>query len=226
VPGNSGYGGQPSAASYSGSASPSRAPVTGTVFAQIGAGYRDAWFTVTGGIVGAMTFGYLEPVLRPILLSGGPGKPTFDQSTHVPFWALALGMAALLAAALGTGAPAAVARRDRNRHRWSCRISRSPLILGERTLIADLALKTRLPTISLFTLFPKSGGPIAYGPNLPDMYKRAATVVDRILKGARVGEMPIERPSRFDLVINLKTAKALGVTKPPALLARADEVIE
>jgi hypothetical protein len=100
VPGNSGYGGQPSAASYSGSASPSRAPVTGTVFAQIGAGYRDAWFTVTGGIVGAMTFGYLEPVLRPILLSGGPGKPTFDQSTHVPFWALALGMAALLAAAL------------------------------------------------------------------------------------------------------------------------------
>jgi hypothetical protein len=70
------------------------------VFAQIGVGYRDAWFTVTGGIVGAMTFGYLEPVLRPILLSGGPGKPTFDQSTHVPFWALAVGMAALLAVAL------------------------------------------------------------------------------------------------------------------------------
>jgi putative tryptophan/tyrosine transport system substrate-binding protein len=58
------------------------------------------------------------------------------------------------------------------------------------------------------------------------MYKRAATVVDRILKGARVGEMPIERPSRFDLVINLKTAKALGLTIPPALLVRANEVIE
>jgi hypothetical protein len=72
----------------------------GTVFAQIGAGYRDAWFTVTGGIFGAMAFGYLEPGLRPILLSGGAGKPTFDQIAHVPFWALALGMAALLAAAL------------------------------------------------------------------------------------------------------------------------------
>ena len=102
----------------------------------------------------------------------------------------------------------------------------SPLILAERPLIADLALKSRLPTISLFTLFPKSGGLIAYGPNLPDMYKRAATVVDRLLKGARVGEMPIERPSRFDLVINLKTAKALGLTVPSSLLARADEVIE
>jgi putative ABC transport system substrate-binding protein len=102
----------------------------------------------------------------------------------------------------------------------------SPLILGERTLITDLALKTRLPTISLFTLFPRSGGLLAYGPNLPDMYKRAATVVDRILKGASVGGMPIERPSRFDLVINLKTAKSLGLTIPPALLVRADEVIE
>jgi hypothetical protein len=72
----------------------------GTVFAQIGAGYRDAWFTVAGGILGAIAFGYLEPALRPILLSGGPGKPTFDQVTHVPFWALALGVAAVMVAAL------------------------------------------------------------------------------------------------------------------------------
>lgn len=72
----------------------------GTVFAQIGAGYRDAWFTVAGGIAGAMTFGYLEPVLRPILLSGGSGKLTFDQAAYVPFWALALGVSAVLGAAL------------------------------------------------------------------------------------------------------------------------------
>jgi len=72
----------------------------GTVFAQIGAGYRDAWFTVAGGILGAMAFGYLEPALRPFLLTGGPGKLTFDQAAHVPFWALALGVAAVLAAGL------------------------------------------------------------------------------------------------------------------------------
>jgi uncharacterized protein len=68
----------------------------GTVFAQIGAGYRDAWFTVAGGTIGALVFGYLEPVLRPILLSGGPGKPTYDQLAHVPFWLLALVVAAAL----------------------------------------------------------------------------------------------------------------------------------
>ena len=72
----------------------------GTVFAQIGAGYRDAWFTVTGGILGAMTFGYLEPALRPIMLSGGPGKLTLDQVAHIPFWAFALAVAAALAGVL------------------------------------------------------------------------------------------------------------------------------
>lgn len=72
----------------------------GTVFAQIGAGYRDAWFTVAGGILGAMVFGYLEPVLRPLLLSGGPGKLTLDRLAHVPFWAMALAMVAALVAAL------------------------------------------------------------------------------------------------------------------------------
>jgi putative ABC transport system substrate-binding protein len=102
----------------------------------------------------------------------------------------------------------------------------SPLILSQRTQIAGLALKAGLPTISLFTLFPPSGGLMAYGPDLTDLFKRAAIYVDRILKGAKVGELPIERPSKFSLVINLKTAKALAIEIPPTLLARADEVIE
>jgi ABC-type uncharacterized transport system substrate-binding protein len=102
----------------------------------------------------------------------------------------------------------------------------SPVILGARVHIAELALKARLPTISVLTLFPKTGGLMAYGPNLPEMYKRAAYYVDRILKGAKAEEIPIERPSRFDLVINLSTAKGIGLTVPPVLLARADEVIE
>jgi len=102
----------------------------------------------------------------------------------------------------------------------------SPLINGERLHIAELALKNRLPTISLFTEFPKSGALMAYGPSLPDMYRRAAIYVDRVLKGAKVSDLPIERPSRFELVINLKTANALGITFPITLLGRADEVIE
>jgi hypothetical protein len=72
----------------------------GTAFAQLGAGYRDAWFIVAGGIVGAMVFGYLEPVLKPVLLSGGPGRVTIDKVLGVPFWAMALGLAAVLVAAL------------------------------------------------------------------------------------------------------------------------------
>jgi putative ABC transport system substrate-binding protein len=102
----------------------------------------------------------------------------------------------------------------------------SPLIFGQRAEIADLALKSHLPTISLFTLFPRSGGFMAYGPNFAMMFKRAATYIDRILKGAKVGDMPIERPSRFELVINLKTARALDIDIPWFLQQRADEVIE
>ncbi len=102
----------------------------------------------------------------------------------------------------------------------------SPLILERRSQIVEWAIKARLPTISLFTLFPNSGGLMAYGPSLPDMYKRAAIYVDRILKGAKAADLPIERPTRFTLVINVKTAKAIGLEIPPIMLARADEVIE
>jgi putative ABC transport system substrate-binding protein len=102
----------------------------------------------------------------------------------------------------------------------------SPVILRERLQIASFALIRRLPTISLFTLLPRSGGLIAYGPNLPGMYSRAVTYVDKILRGAKPGDLPIERPTRVELVINLKTAKALGLTIPQSLLQRADQVIE
>ena len=101
----------------------------------------------------------------------------------------------------------------------------SPLILRDRAHITDAALKNRLPTISLFTLFIEAGGLMAYGPDLPEMYKRAVTYIDKILKGAKAGDLPIERPSRFRFVINLKTAKALGLTIPQTLLQRADQVI-
>jgi putative tryptophan/tyrosine transport system substrate-binding protein len=102
----------------------------------------------------------------------------------------------------------------------------SPMIFLQRELIVDLALKGRLPMISGFTSFPRAGGLMAYGADLPSMFKRAASFADRILRGAKAGELPIERPSKFELIINLKTAKALDLEIPLQLQQLADEVIE
>jgi ABC-type uncharacterized transport system substrate-binding protein len=91
--------------------------------------------------------------------------------------------------------------------------------------IARLAIKHRLPAFGSPT-FARAGGLLAYGPDSPAMYRRAASYVDRILKGAEAADLPMEGPAKFELIVNLKTAKALGLTIPPALLARADQVIE
>jgi putative tryptophan/tyrosine transport system substrate-binding protein len=92
--------------------------------------------------------------------------------------------------------------------------------------IPELAAEARLPAIYQFPGFAKFGGLLGYGPNLPELFRRAAVQVDRIFKGANPAELPVEQPTQFDLAINLKTAKTLGLTVPPSLLVRADEVIE
>ena len=102
----------------------------------------------------------------------------------------------------------------------------SPMIFLQRELIVDMALKGRLPMISGFTSFPRAGALMAYGADLPSMFKRAASFADRILRGAKAAELPIERPSKFELVINLKTAKVLGLEIPWQLQQLADEIIE
>ena len=101
-----------------------------------------------------------------------------------------------------------------------------PVLLSVRVRIADLATKGHLPTIYELREHAEAGGLMSYGPSLPDLFRRAATYVDRILKGAKPADLPVERPSKFELLINLKTAKALGLEIPLTLLDRADEVIE
>jgi putative tryptophan/tyrosine transport system substrate-binding protein len=101
-----------------------------------------------------------------------------------------------------------------------------PLTFNNAPRVTALAAKHRLPAIYLGRLFATNGGLISYGPDFADLFLRAGGYVDKILKGTKPSDLPVEQPTKFELVINMKTAKALGLTVPPSLLARADEVIE
>jgi putative ABC transport system substrate-binding protein len=102
----------------------------------------------------------------------------------------------------------------------------SPMFFGNRQALAELALKGKLPTVMGQREYVEAGGVLSYATNLSDSFRHAATYVDKVLNGAKPADLPIEQPTKFELVINLKTAKALGLSVPPSLLARADEVIE
>src|SRR5204863_98798 len=100
------------------------------------------------------------------------------------------------------------------------------MFVGQRRRVVELAARSKLPALYSQKEFVDDGGLISYGPSLVDMYRRAATHVDKVLRGAKPADLPIEQPTKFELVINLKTAKALGLTIPQSLLLRADEVIQ
>jgi putative ABC transport system substrate-binding protein len=102
----------------------------------------------------------------------------------------------------------------------------NPAVELDRRQIAELATKHRLPTVYIASEFADAGGLVSYGPHYPDLYRRAAVYVDKILKGAKPADLPVEQPTKFELVINLKTAKQIGLTIPPNVLARADRVIK
>ena len=102
----------------------------------------------------------------------------------------------------------------------------SAMFANERRRVVDLAAKNRLPGVYGFREYVDAGGLMAYGPNVADLFQRAATYADKILKGAKPGDLPVEQPTKFELVLNLKTAKALGLTIPQSVLVRADQVIE
>jgi len=105
-------------------------------------------------------------------------------------------------------------------------VSSSPFMFRYSKVMAELALAKRLPLISLFADFPRNGGLMAYGPDLDDMYRRSGEYVGKVLHGAKPSELPLQRPETFDLIINVKTAKEVGLVVPPTLLAPADDVIE
>jgi putative ABC transport system substrate-binding protein len=101
-----------------------------------------------------------------------------------------------------------------------------PLVTNRPRVVADLALKYRLPTMTDFKELPGAGGLTSFGPDLVDSYRRAATHVDKILKGAKPADLPMEQPTKFDLVFNLKTARTLGLTIPQSVLAQTTQVIQ
>jgi putative tryptophan/tyrosine transport system substrate-binding protein len=120
-------------------------------------------------------------------------------------------------------APAFVMLKDRVDALYVCG---DALVNTTRIRINILAVGARLPTMHGFREYVQAGGLMSYGPNFPDLFRRAADYVDKILRGAKPGDIPVEQPTKFDLVINLTTAQALGLTIPESFLLRADEVIE
>ena len=105
-------------------------------------------------------------------------------------------------------------------------VANDPMFFGQRERIVGLAAKSRLPGIFEWREFAEAGGLLSYGTSVADTYRRLAIYVDKILKGAKPADLPVEQPTTFEFVINLKTAKALGLAIPPSLLSRADRVIE
>jgi putative ABC transport system substrate-binding protein len=101
----------------------------------------------------------------------------------------------------------------------------TPVFDAERRRLVDLVARSRLPAVYSFAFYVEAGGLMSYGPDVRDNFRRAAAYVDKILKGAKPGDLPVEQPTKFELVINLKAAKALSLTIPPSLLARADHVV-
>ena len=166
------------------------------------------------------------PGLRrlPIMANSGNPSAALDMR-EAEATARALGLEAIISAILRSEdiAPALDALKGRMEALYVCN---DPLVNTNRVRMNTLALAARLPAIYGFRELVEAGGLMSYGPNYSDLFRRAADCVDKILRGAKPADIPVEQPTKFDLVINLTTAKALGLTIPPMLLARADEVIE
>ena len=169
----------------------------------------------------------IVPRVRRVAVLSNPDSPAQPLTVrNVKDAARSLGLQLQLLEARGPegfdGAFAAMARERVG----ALLVVQDPAFIPHRARLVDLAAKNRLPSIFTQREDAEAGGLMSYGPSLSDLYRRAGTYVDKILKGANPGDLPVEQPTKFELVINLKTAKALGLTIPPSLLQRADQVIE
>ena len=167
------------------------------------------------------------PGLRRLAVLANVGNPAVElemREVEAMSGGLGFEFAALKIRRVEDITPAFEALKDRADALYVC--GTDPLVNANRARINALALAARLPTMHSQKEYVEAGGLMSYGPNIPDLFRRAAEYVDRILRGTNPGDIPVEQPTRFDLVINLTTAKALRLDVPPTLLARADEVIE
>jgi putative ABC transport system substrate-binding protein len=168
----------------------------------------------------------IVPGLRRLAIIGNVGNPpTVLEIGEVQAAALALDLEVITLEIQRADdiAPAFDKLRDRADALYLCG---DPLVTANRVRINTLALGARVPTMSVFRQYVEAGGLMSYGPNFSDMFRRAADLVDKILRGAKPAEIPVEQATKFDLIINLTTAKVLGLTIPESFLLRADEVIQ
>ena len=165
-------------------------------------------------------------VSRVALLENPANLGNAPQLRHAQETARALGVRLQLLEALGPSQIDSAFAAMTTERAGAVIVFADAMLLDHRTRIADLAARRRLPVLSLVIDHVEVGGLMAYGPSVSDMFRRAATYVDKILKGAKPADLPVEQPTKFELVINLKAAKALGLTIPQAVLQRADRVIQ
>ena len=167
------------------------------------------------------------PKLRRVAILSNPANPIYALAmSNVKAAARSLGVQIQLLEARGPeefdGAFAAMARERVG----ALLVVADSMFLLHRTRLADLVARSRLPSVHGYRENVEAGALMSYGPSLPDLGRRAATFVDKIFRGAKPADLPVEQPTKFELVINLKTAKTLGLTIPPSLLLRADEILE
>ncbi len=166
------------------------------------------------------------PRLARVAIFGNSSNPGNSQALKVTEpTATAFGVKVQYLDVIGPGDIGTAFRAAANAHADAALVLQNFVLLSHRLQVAALAVKNRLPTIYNRSEHVEDGGLMSYGASIPDLSRRAATYVDKILKGAKPADLPIEQPTKFELVINLKTAKQIGLTIAPNVLARADRVI-